>query len=630
MDRLDQIRSRLREMRDAYYNLSPIGSDAEFDALKAELSEQCPTDEEVVAIGAPVSAHTVWDKVRHEIPMGSLDKVNSADGFLEWSSKTPAHSYCLTHKIDGSSMELVYSGGKLVRCVTRGDGVVGEDVTVNVSKIPSVPRTIPGGVNLTVRGEVVMAKDIFAEKYASEYANPRNTAAGKVRDKRGGGEDCKNLDFRAYWSSPHEDRPHTMFFLFHWLESLGFSVPTEIAAGQVDHMVARFEEARSGRGSVPYEIDGMVVSVNDLSLLDGLGDSNMRPIGQIAWKFDAESRETRVVDVRWQIGPTGRVTPVASVEPVSIGGVTITSVSLHNMGIFEELALFPGCRVLVARRNDVIPYIEANLDHGSGNLFQAPSLCPVCSGPLVSNGDFFLRCPAKPCPAKLSGSVKVWVARLGLLHWGDALVDALTDPDAPVVSSVADLYRLTAEDLATCCSGAKMARKCLDTLRSNRSVKLELVLSALNIPNFGLSTASDIVAAGHDTVEKVLALSEEDLLAVPNVGAITAAQVAVGLAERADVLRDLAGVLDIVGPISGPLSDISFCITGTTAVPRKTLQKRILDAGGIVKDSVGAGLSYLVTNETTMTSKRKAAEKHSIPVISEDRLCSMMTRPPAH
>jgi DNA ligase (NAD+) len=256
--------------------------------------------------------------------------------------------------------------------------------------------------------------------------------------------------------------------------------------------------------------------------------------------------------------------------------------------------------------------------------FQIPERCPICSGILSIDGQF-LYCRNRACPIQLTGSVKVWVKRLGLLHWGDALIEALTDPDRPKVNSLADLYRLELEEIAECTSGLKMAKKCWDTLHGAKNIKLELLIASLNIPNLAVATATDIVQAGYDSVEKVLALTKDQLQSIQNIGEITAQQVFDGLQERKRAILDLAEVLDIKGPSNGPLSGKSFCITGATSKPRKAVQKMIMDAGGIVKDSAGAGLTYLVTNETDTTSKKmQNAKKHGTEVISESQLYEMM------
>lgn len=252
--------------------------------------------------------------------------------------------------------------------------------------------------------------------------------------------------------------------------------------------------------------------------------------------------------------------------------------------------------------------------------FKLPDFCPACAGPTVVEGDF-LFCRSRECPAKLSGSVKVWVRNLGLLHWGDALIDSLSDPERAVVSSVADLYRLSVESIAACCSGTKFAQKCYDTLHGNKELALELVIASLNIPNFGVSTAADIVAAGFDTVEKVLMASADDLVAVPNVGEKTARQIHEGIQARRDVLLELAQVLTIRKPAGGALRGKTVCITGELSRPRKAVEKDIMDAGGQPKSSVSKTTSYLVTNDAdTGSSKMQAAKKHGVPVINEDQL----------
>lgn len=257
-------------------------------------------------------------------------------------------------------------------------------------------------------------------------------------------------------------------------------------------------------------------------------------------------------------------------------------------------------------------------------LFQIPQSCPVCSGSVTIH-NAFLYCDSRSCPSKLSGSVKVWIKRLGLLHWGDALVDSLTESDSPKVACIADLYRLTVDDIAECSSGGKFAKKCYDVLHSSKSLTLELLIASLNISNLATATASDIVGAGHDTVEKILALTVDDLLKVPNVGDITARQVYDGLQSKRHEIEELAKVLDIRKPASGPLSGKSFCITGATSRPRKAVEKSILDAGGTVKGSVGAGLTYLVTNDSdTGSSKMVSAKKHGTAVISESDLMRMI------
>lgn len=362
-----ELQDRLKAAREAYYNLSPVIDDATYDALKLKLEELDPQNQEVTAVGAEAPKISVWDKVEHEIPMGSLNKVNSEAEFLSWADKHALGTeYVVCHKLDGSSLELVYVDGELVRGVTRGDGRVGEDVTANIMQIPSIPKTllkkVPGKV--FVRGEVIMHRDVFQTHYAVDYANPRNTAAGKLRDKRGEGKDCKNLEFYGFELVLDQQRPKFELISLMALNSLGFKTPW-YQVGTKEQVILIFKEEIQKRDKVPYEIDGEVISINNIEVQDALGSLNMRPRGKIAWKFAAEMNVTTIKDVRWQVGPTGRICPVAVLEPIKIGGVTITNVSLHNLKMFRELQLAPGNEVLVSRRNDVIPYIEKNLSNDS-------------------------------------------------------------------------------------------------------------------------------------------------------------------------------------------------------------------------------------------------------------------------
>jgi DNA ligase (NAD+) len=369
MDRdqeISDLQTRLRAARESYYNLSPIIDDALYDGLKARLEELDPQNKEVVIVGAEAPKFSVWEKVEHEIPMGSLNKVNAESEFREWAAKTGSEQFTITHKLDGSSLELVYINGKLARGITRGDGKVGEDITSNVMKIPSIPKQMSTSVpdKVIVRGEVVMLKSVFERIYASEYANPRNTAAGKLRDKKGGGKDCANLEFYGFDLIFGQEKIATERSKMLALEKLGFYVPWS-ESGSIDRIVELFSWLADRRGLIDYEIDGSVISVDNTDLVEELGSLNMRPRGRMAWKFAAETSVATMRDVKWQVGPTGRVTPVAVLDPVKIGGVTITSISLHNLKMFRELQLAEDHQVLVSRRNDVIPYIERNLSISS-------------------------------------------------------------------------------------------------------------------------------------------------------------------------------------------------------------------------------------------------------------------------
>jgi len=263
------------------------------------------------------------------------------------------------------------------------------------------------------------------------------------------------------------------------------------------------------------------------------------------------------------------------------------------------------------------------MDGDIEGLFLIPNMCPACGGPVTTEGQF-LYCRSRNCPVQLTGSIKVWVKRLGLLHWGDTLIESLTNPDNPEISSIADLYRLEPEDIARHCSGIKFAKKCYDVLHANKSITLDLLIASLNIPNLATATASDIVSFGYNTIDSILTLTVEKLILVPNIGEITARQIYDGIQERRAIIADLAEVLTI-NTASGLLSGLSFCITGSTSKPRKAIEKLILDNGGSVKGSVGIETSYLITNDLdTGSSKMRNAKKYDVKIISETKFYDMI------
>jgi DNA ligase (NAD+) len=358
--RVEELEKILEEARNKYYNLNPIMSDQEYDRLRDELIELNPDSKEVKAVGADPIKISVWEKVPHEIPMGSLNKVNSKEEFSKWYSNVQSPEIIITHKLDGSSMELIYENGEIVRCVTRGNGTVGEDITENVTKIPNIPHSIPiKNEKVIIRGEVMMLKSIFEEKYSSEYANPRNTSAGKLRDKKNSGESCRDLHFVAFYIHS-KGCPKKEDLVLKILSKIGFEIPP-YEVGSLNEIEKWHNETGKNRGELPYEIDGTVIKINDMSIQNTLGSKNMRPRGQIAWKFDPEMAETTLESIKWQVGHTGRVTPVAVIAPCKIGGVIIKNVSLHNLAMFKSLKLSEKCRLVISRRNEVIPYIEANI-----------------------------------------------------------------------------------------------------------------------------------------------------------------------------------------------------------------------------------------------------------------------------
>ena len=358
MSEIEILAAKIKEAKDAYYNLDPIMSDAEYDALFQKLKSLDSNNAEITSVGSPAKDGTSA-KVKHQIPMGSLNKVNSKEEFSQWVTRISGDDVYISHKLDGLSMEVVFKDGKFISAVTRGDGIEGEDATKNVSLISDIPHKI-NMQDCVIRGEVIMLKSVFQKNFAGKYANPRNTAAAKIREKKS--DESKYLSFRPYFIYADGQKFSSMEDMLNTLSKLGFSIPTLAAKVKKDEIESVYESQKTNRSSLEYEIDGLVISSNSMDEINALGEVNMRPEGQIAWKFDALMGITKAIEIKWQTGPTGRVAPILIVEPVDVGGVSISRVSLQNLDNFKSLNLFKGCRVLISRRNDVIPYCEKNLD----------------------------------------------------------------------------------------------------------------------------------------------------------------------------------------------------------------------------------------------------------------------------
>lgn len=360
MENLDNLVELIKQAREAYYNLDPIISDDEYDALLDELKKISPNHAELRIVGAAVPRTTAWEKVSHDIPMGSLNKIHTVEEYEAFVEKCGISEWFITYKYDGISLECVYEDGRLIRSVTRGDGIIGENVLQNALAVKSIPQTIQFKERISVRGEFIIAKANFAKYYSSEYANARNTASGLIRDfKASTNGKLENCEYVAY-DCTLEHR--LMTDRISWLKLNGFKTPDRFRFGSKASISEFFAETADERETLEFDIDGCVVSPYYLKALSDAGHVNLRPEAVVAWKFAASSAVSIVRNIRWTVGATGRVTPVAIIDPTVIGGVTITNVSLQNLGAFKELRLKPGSRVLVSRKNDVIPYLDRNLD----------------------------------------------------------------------------------------------------------------------------------------------------------------------------------------------------------------------------------------------------------------------------
>lgn len=619
-NRIQDLVVKINQARLDYYNGQPTVSDKVYDAWCDELRLLDPNNTAVTAVGAPVAS--AWLKAKHQIPMGSLNKVNTPTEFSKWTNDVAdKETLFVTQKLDGLSIELIYENGTLIQAITRGDGDVGEDITINVRKMDGVKSQLPTIFNGSLRGEIIMLKSKH-RKHFSDKANPRNAASGV--SKRLDGVGVEHLSIIFYQALGDVDFK-TEVEQFEWLKAQGIIIPdywTFKNASEVNLHWRNYQD--TDRDKLDYDIDGLVIHINDMAKQMSLGDKDMRPLGAIAFKFDNETRESIIRDIIWQVGNSGRLTPVAVVDPVSLVGATVTRASIYNMSYIEELSLDIGATVLVARANDVIPRIE-ELVKGTGKVAIPPTHCPSCGGIVVMIGENLTCTNSATCPAQVIGRIKNWVSDLNILEWGDTLIEKLVE--AKKVTTVADLYTLTVSDLAGIDRmGQKSAQKCYDSLWKNSEVTLDVFIGALSIPTIGRSTIKLIIKEGCDTLTKFGQLNAVHFEQVQGVGPVKAKLLADGLIQNQKLILDLlSNGVSIKDNITGKLTGKSFAITGSLSIKRAEVEKIITENGGEIKNSVGKGLSYLIISDPQSTSsKAQAARKLGTVLIDEKQFLDLI------
>lgn len=620
-ERAAELEGKIQQARYDYYNDMPSVPDATFDAWVDELAELMADSPAVTAIGAPPAS--AWAKVTHAIPMGSLDKVQTPDEMTTWIqrvSREPQEGLVVTEKLDGISISLRYVSGKLVQALTRGDGLTGEDITSNVLRMKGILRELPTPVTMFCRGEIVLPKADH-QKHFPSTSNPRNTASGTA--KRLDGQGCEHLTVLVYQALEVEGvdlRQETDALQF--LGGLGFQTPrwyrSAGPAGEPSPHDLWVTYQQSLRESLPYEIDGLVVRLDDLAYQWSLGDKHGRPVGAVAFKFSPIARETLVTGRVDQVGGTGRITPVAVFKPIHILGAEITRASLYNQRYVEQIGFDVGAKVLVTRANDVIPRVVA-VTQSTGRVSAPPACCPECGASTERDGEYIV-CPnTGGCPAQTEGRIKTWVEKQGILEWGPSLIQRVVAEG--LVKSVPDLYRLKHEQLqALERMGEASAKNALDELWKVNPITMDMLTGSLGIPLCGRSTMQTVVDAGYDTLDKLRAADAASLMQIPGMGPQRAQALRKWLDSHGDVLTELLEVgIKLKVKAAGVLSGKSVCFTGKSNLKRADLEGLVEAAGGVVKNSVGKGLTYLVMAEPgSASTKAQAAKKNGTTCISEE------------
>ena len=672
--RADELRAELRRHEHLYYVLdAPEISDAAYDALMNELKRIEAAHPELVTPDSPTQRvggkpAEGFRKVAHSRPMLSLDNAYSAEELAAWEAHCRELAgplpveYVTELKMDGLSVALRYEateagGARFTTGITRGDGQTGEDVTTNIRTIRSVPLTIPAEKlrelhlppAFEVRGEAVMPEAAFLrlneereQQGLAPAVNPRNAAAGTLRTLEPSIVANRRLDFYAYFLLVEGDYwPQGQRATLDALAALGFRVNSQRKlVASVEEMTCFIDAAEASRATLPYEIDGVVLKVDSHTTQQRLGSTGRAPRWAIAYKFTAHSGITQVNAITVQVGRTGKLTPVAELAPVFIGGTTVSRATLHNADFIERLGLKLGDWVRVERGGDVIPKVVEVLEdaeHRRGEAaFVFPSVCPECQSAVVrAEGEVDFRCVNADCPAKLRETLLHFASRgvMNIEGLGEAVVQQLADRG--LVRSVARLYTLTEEQLTSLDRFAeKSARALLTEIKNSKRAGLARVLMGLGIRFVGERTA-ELLAEEFGSIEALEAATAEELERVEEVGPRISQAILEFFAQPANLaliqsLKD-AGVNMTAEKKqrSAHLAGLTFVLTGTLpTLTREEAKTRIEAAGGKTAAAVSKKTSYVVAGEEAGSKLDKAREL-KVPVVDEAWLLALLTAKPA-
>jgi DNA ligase (NAD+) len=647
-----KLEAAIRHHNHLYWDKAkPEITDTEYDALVRRLKELDPGSAVLREMGPSEPSGRLGAEFRHKERMLSLEKGYSPEELLDWAS-TFEGDVIATPKFDGIACSLHYDAiGRLVVAATRGDGSVGDDVTVNALAIHDIParllltrgngdgdpegdrdRERPSGP-LEVRGEIYMRLSVFERFKAEGMANPRNLTAGAIKLKDKAKSAAYKLSFAAYDLLGSHDETQEGELLR--LVRMGFPKVDYMRLAHED-ILKGYEEFARLRPTLDYEIDGVVFKVNSVREQRRLGETSHHPRHSLAYKFQGDEGLSTLREVEWSVARTGAITPVAIVDPVVLSGVTVTRASLHNVGFIAKLGLTLGATVSLVRRGGVIPNVENVVAPGSVAV-EVPAHCPSCNSPTVREKDFLFCTTPNTCRRAVIGQLAHFAATCDMLGFGDAILEQCYDRQ--LLREPADFYRLKADDLAKLERGGdKIAKKLVAEVDKKRTLDLPVFLRALGIAELG-KHVSTILADRYPSLDAILAVTEEELAAAHGIGETIARSVVAGLRDQRERIDALRQYVTIAVPkheaegASRPLSGKSFVFTGKLqTLSRSEAEQRVRALGAGVLSAVNASLTYLVLGrekDGAKSTKQKAAEKlvaqgAPIQVLSEEELVALL------
>ncbi|MGM1060548.1 NAD-dependent DNA ligase LigA [Saccharothrix sp. Mg75] len=646
-ERIRGLADQVVALRDAYYRGSPLVADAEYDAIEDELRgliqanpDLAPDPNPLEQVGAPTVLHA---PVRHSRPMLSLEKATRPEQVAAFFDRFPGQPVVVMPKLDGLSLALVYEDGRLARAVTRGDGTTGDDVTFLVRALADgVPQRVDAPGRVEVRGEAVMLRSTFTA-YNTEHPdkpliNPRNAAAGTLRAKDPATVAGRRLQFFAFDLDTSEGGAAAD--LEHGLRSLGFAVADMRHRGTAEEAQAVIGEIEARRNDLDYDLDGAVLRLADRDAYAAAGTRSNSPRGALAFKFAAEEKTTVLTDVVWDVGKTGKIAPVARLEPVFVGGTTVTKATLANQEVIRARGIRIGDTVLVRRAGDVIPFVAGVLDEsrrtGAEREIVPPTECPSCGHALTEQGNSReLFCTNVACPAQTVRRLVHWASRAAadIEAVGPVWIERLAE--AGLLENPSDFYTLTREQLLEFDRiGETSATRMIDSIAASRDVGLRRALIGFAIPMASEGTATRLCRAGFGSLEEVADAGEERLVAVEDIGPKVAASLTEHLTRlrpELERLRDRGVSLDVreedLPPViasDAPLAGKTVVVTGAISdprsgekVPRPTFQRLCEKAGATTATSVSANTDYLITGADVGASKLAKAEKLDVEVVDQ-------------
>ncbi|HEY8644377.1 MAG TPA: NAD-dependent DNA ligase LigA [Gaiellaceae bacterium] len=657
----EDLRLKLNRWLHEYHVLDePSIDDATYDRHYDELlelerkhPELVTSDSPTQRVGAPASEK--FRKVHHLTPMGSLEKVTTDESVVKWAEDVQKRldsdepvAYVLEPKIDGLAINLTYEAGLFTRGATRGDGEIGEDVTVNLRTIPSIPLRMLGDdvpSLIEVRGEVYMPLSGFRELNKRLIAddkkptpNPRNAAAGSLRQKNPAITASRPLSFWAYGAGAHEGvELRTHWETLQWLKEHGFPInPFAERLESIDDVAKACREWERKRAKLDYEIDGIVIKVDDYDQQRRLGALHSRPRWARAFKWAPLTATTRLNEIRIRVGRTGALNPWAVMEPVTVGGVSISRATLHNEEDINRKDIREGDDVIVQRAGDVIPQIvgPAGAHRRGTKPFKMPTHCPLCGVEVVKpEGEAMHRCPNRACPSRGLESLINWVqAAADIEGVGEQAVRRFWE--LGLVRSLPELYRLTKEQLMELEGfGEISATNTIDSIEASKQIPFKRVLFGLNIPDVGWVTAETLARYFGD-VDRLANSTQEEIIECEGIGPERAEAIAEWFAD--DDNRRLVEELRALGlqfesgeddkPVEGPLTGSQYVITGTLESMSREEAREALEAlGAKVSDNVSKKTTGVVVGESP-GSKVAKAQKAGVPILAEDDLKQLLAR----